>query len=85
MNSKLGTLLSIVLMLVGIALFSASVLAAAPVAVEVVTTSTQTTTQLATIANEEAVREAARSIQALNKLDLDIRLVGPTSVQVAAQ
>lgn len=85
MNSKLGTLLSIVLMLVGIALFSASVLAAAPVAVEVVTTSMQTTTQLATIANEEAVREAARSIQALNKLDLDIRLVGPTSVQVAAQ
>ncbi len=85
MNSKLGTLLSIVLMLVGIALFSASVLAAAPVAVEVVTTRTQTTTQLATIANEEAVREAARSIQALNKLDLDIRLVGPTSVQVVAQ
>ena len=85
MNSKLGTLLSIVLMLVGIALFSASVLAAAPVAVEVVTTRTTTTTQLATIANEEAAREAARSIQALNKLGLDIRFVGPTSVQVAAQ
>ncbi len=85
MNSKLGSLLSIVLMLVGSALFAASVLAAEPVAVEVATTSTATTTRLATIANEEAVREAARSIQALNKLDLDIRLVGPTSVKVAAQ
>lgn len=85
MNSKLGSLLSIVLMLVGSALFAASVLAAEPVAVEVATASTATTTRLATIANEEAVREAARSIQALNKLDLDIRLVGPTSVKVAAQ
>ena len=86
MNSKLGTLLSIVLMLVGIALFSVSVLAAEPVAVEVPAASKDSTTALlGAIANEEAVREAARSIQMLNKLDLDIRLVGPTSVQVAAK
>lgn len=86
MNSKLGTLLSIVLMLVGIALFSMSVLAAEPVAAEVPAASTgSTTARLAAIANEEAVREAASSIQTLNKLDLDIRLVSPTSVQVAAK
>ena len=75
------TVLPIVLMLVGIALFSVSVLAAEPVAVEVPAASA--TVQLAAIANEEAVREAALSIQTLNKLDLDIRLVGPTSVQIA--
>lgn len=86
MNSKLGTLLSIVLMLVGIALFSVTVLAAEPVAVEVPAASAASATvQLAAIANEEAVREAALSIQTLNKLDLDIRLVGPTSVQVAGK
>lgn len=86
MNSKLGTLLSIVLMLAGIALFSVTVLAAEPVAVEVPAASAASATvQLAAIANEEAVREAALSIQTLNKLDLDIRLVGPTSVQVAGK
>lgn len=86
MNSKLGTLLSIVLMLVGIALFSVTVLAAESVATDVPTASADSTTaRLAAIANEEAVREAARSIQTLNRLDLDIRLVVPTSVQVAAK
>jgi len=86
MNSKLGTILSIVLMLVGILLFSVTVLAAEPVAAEApATIAVNTTVRLAAIANEEAVREAARSIQTLSKLDLDIRLVGPTSVQTASQ
>jgi len=86
MNSKLGTILSIVLMLVGILLFSVSVLAAEPVPAAAPTVSAvSTTVRLAAIANEEAVREAARSIQSANKLDLNIRLVGPTSVQLASQ
>ena len=86
MNSKLGTILSIVLTLIVIALFSVSVLAAEPVLTEAATDSTANlTVRLAAVANEEAVREAARSIQSDSKLDLDIRLVGPTSVQLASQ
>ncbi|NOX71060.1 MAG: hypothetical protein GXP15_17915 [Gammaproteobacteria bacterium] len=86
MNSKLGTILSIVLTLIVIALFSVSVLAAEPVSTEAATDSTANLTmRLAAVANEEAVREAARSIQSDSKLDLDIRLVGPTSVQLASQ
>lgn len=86
MNSKLGTLLSIVLMLVVIALFSVSVLAAEPVSAEAPAASAVSmSVRLAAVANEEAVLEAARSIQSGSKLDLDIRLVGPTSVQLASQ
>jgi hypothetical protein len=36
-------------------------------------------------ANQEAVKEATRSIRETIRLDLDIRLVGPTSVQLAAK
>jgi len=33
---------------------------------------------------EAAAREAAESVKASSRLDLDIRLIGPTSVKVAA-
>ena len=36
-------------------------------------------------ANEEAAREASEAIEASTRLDLDIRLIGPTSVKIAGQ
>jgi len=36
-------------------------------------------------ANEAAAREASMAIEAANRLDLDIRLIGPTSVKIAGQ
>ena len=88
MNSKSGTTLSTLIIIVGIAIGSASVLAAEPVSPETAADDTSikgAATRLANNANEEAVREAARSIQTHNKLDLDIRLIGPTSVRLAAK
>ncbi len=91
MNSKSGTTLSTLIIIVGIAIGSASVLAAEPVSLVSPETAADdtsidgTATRLANSANEEAVREAARSIQTHNKLDLDIRLIGPTSVRLAAK
>lgn len=38
---------------------------------------------LAKKANSDAARLAIKSVQADNKLDLDIRLIGPTSVKIA--
>jgi hypothetical protein len=39
---------------------------------------------LASAANKTAAEEAAKAIQAANRLDLDIRLIGPTSVKIAS-
>ena len=88
MNSKLGTTLSTLIIIVGIVIWSATVLAAESVSRETAAKDTSikdSAARLATSANEEAVREAARSIQARTKLDLDIRLVGPTSIRLAAK
>lgn len=39
---------------------------------------------LARAANKVAAEEAAKAVQAANRLDLDIRLIGPTSVKIAS-
>ncbi len=36
-------------------------------------------------ANEAAACEASKAIEAANRLDLDVRLIGPTSVKIAGQ
>ena len=36
-------------------------------------------------ANEEAARDAAEAVKAATQLDLDIRLIGPTSLKVAGK
>ena len=45
--------------------------------------SNSTARQQARAATEAAAREAAASVQDANRLDLDIRLVGPTSIKIA--
>ena len=35
-------------------------------------------------ANEAAAEEAAKALQAATRLDLDIRMIGPTSVKIAS-
>lgn len=45
--------------------------------------STAVQRDLASKANADAARLAIKSVQADNKLDLDIRLIGPTSVKIA--
>lgn len=40
---------------------------------------------LASKANADAARLAIKSVQTDNKLDLDIRLIGPTSVKIASK
>lgn len=45
----------------------------------------ETSKNLARVANEAAAREASVAIEAANRLDLDIRLIGPTSVKIAGQ
>ena len=36
-------------------------------------------------ANEEAARDAAEAVKAATQLDLDIRLIGPTSLKIAGK
>ena len=90
MNSKFAIITSTILMLVGIAFWSASRLTAIPVEAErsatpVVVALDTSTLRPAIVANEEAAREAAESIQSNNRLDLDIRLVGAAALQLAAK
>lgn len=47
--------------------------------------STEVQRDLASKANTDAARLAIKSVQADNKLDLDIRLIGPTSVKIASK
>jgi len=46
-------------------------------------TATETQRELAKDAVESATREAIEAVLENNRLDLDIRLIGPTSVKVA--
>ena len=45
----------------------------------------ETSKNLARVVNEAAAREASMAIEAANQLDLDIRLIGPTSLKIAGQ
>lgn len=83
MNSKLGTTVSTILMLAGIAFWSVSILAAENPASVVDKASQQDTRVLAAEANREAANDAVIRIRASNRLDLDIDLIGLTSVQIA--
>jgi hypothetical protein len=90
MNSKTAMFVSLLLMMTSITIWSVSVLSAEPVAIESPTPRTtdavsSSTSSLAGQAIEEAASEAALSIQSSNRLDLDIRLIGATELQLAAQ
>jgi len=87
MNSKFSTVVSLFLILVGIVLWSVSILTTEPTTNKTTVTD-RVTTPLASSArepNEQAAQEAARSIREATRLDLDIRLVAAASIQMAAQ
>lgn len=83
MNSKLGTIVSTVLMLAGITLWSVSVLAADNVSSLPASASQKDTRELAANANRAAANDAVVRIGAANRLDLDIELIGRTAVRIA--
>ncbi|MEQ8208177.1 MAG: hypothetical protein RIA65_18530 [Woeseia sp.] len=83
MNSKLGTIVSTVLMLAGITLWSVSVLAADNVSSLSASASQKDTRELAADANRAAANDAVIRIGAANRLDLDIELIGRTAVKIA--
>ena len=86
MNTRTGQVLSI-LLIVGLTLFwSVSILGAELADGErrIETDAAQTSVELATDATEEATDEAVESIANASKLDLDLSLIGRTSLQVAA-
>jgi len=90
MNSKTAMFVSIVLMMTSITIWSVSVPRAEPVEIETLTPPTtdavsSSTSSRAGQAIEEAATEAALSIQSSNRLDLDIRLIGATELQLAAK
>jgi hypothetical protein len=90
MNSKTAMFVSILLMMTSIMIWSVSVFSAEPVEIQTPTPRTSdavssSTSSLAGRAIEEAASEAALSIQSSNRLDLDIRLIGATELQLAAQ
>ena len=47
--------------------------------------SRETSREQARAANEDAARDAAEAVKAATRLDLDIRLIGPTSLKVAGK
>ena len=47
--------------------------------------SRETSREQAREANEEAARDAAEAVKAATQLDLDIRLIGPTSLKIAGK
>lgn len=81
MNSKLGTFLTTVLILVGITLWSVSVLADDHV--DTRTESRVEARQSADDAHREAARDAVGRIKASAKLELDIGLTDRTSGLIA--
>ena len=83
MNSKLGTIVSTTLMLAGISLWSVSILAAENVNSLPAAESQKDTRELAADANRAAANDAVTRIRAANRLDLDIELIGRTSVSIA--
>lgn len=95
MNSKFALIVSTFLMLAAIVLWSVLTPAgetadSIPVAASSVTASSVTERAVTPVsraarANEQAAREAINSVKTDTRLDLDIRLVGATSVQLAAK
>ena len=90
MNSKFALIVSTFLMLAAIVLWSVLTPAgetadSIPVAVSSVTERAITPVSRAARANEQAAREAIDSVKTDTRLDLDIRLVGATSLQLAAK
>ena len=86
MNTKVGQTLSILLLVVLILFWSASILAAdnAEADAEVTQDVQETSVALAEDATAEAADEALESIAQDAKLELDLSLIGRSSLQVAA-
>ena len=86
MNNRIGVVFSALLIVAGVMFWSVSILANDAVEAEVGARSPATATlEVAAAAAEQSAAEAAESIRDVSKLDLDIRLIGQTSVQVAAE
>jgi len=86
MNNRISVLFSALLMFAGVMFWSVSILADDANVAEVgARPPASATLELAAAASAEAAADAAESIRGDNKLDLDIRLIGQTSVQVAAE
>lgn len=89
MHTKLGQLLS-TLIIVGLALFwSASILAADNTAADMAVDAAQASVVLAADANAEAAENAVKSIAEetkveLDRIELEIRVIDPNSLRVAA-
>ena len=90
MNSKTAMFVSMLMMLASFTFWSVSVLSAESVEIETPTPRatdaiSSSTSSLAAQAIEDAANDAALSIQSSNRLDLDIRLIGATELQLAAK
>ena len=57
----------------------------APEAGDRIETAAEASREQAREAHEAAVREASEALKAATRLDLDIRLIGPTSVKIAGK
>jgi len=86
MNNRIGIFFSTLLMVAGVMFWSVSILANDIVGAEVSARApAEATLEIAAAAAAESAAEAAEAIRDVSKLDLDIRLIGQTSVQVAAE
>jgi len=86
MNNRIGVVFSALLIVAGVMFWSVSILANDTPEAEVgVRSPASATLEFAAVAADESAAEAAESIRDVSKLDLDIRLIGQTSVQVAAE
>ena len=86
MNNRIGVVFSALLIMAGVMFWSVSVLANDAAEAEVGARSPASATlEFAAAAAEESAAEAAESVRDVSELDLDIRLIGQTSVKVAAE
>ena len=86
MNNRIGVVFSALLIMAGVMFWSVSVLANDAAEAEVGARSPASATlEFPAAAAEESAAEAAESVRDVSELDLDIRLIGQTSVKVAAE
>jgi hypothetical protein len=85
MNDMTSTSARVLAVTLGVLLSADFAIAREPATDEAsVETIAETQRDLARAANERAAEEAAKAVRAANRLDLDIRLIGPTSVKIAS-
>lgn len=86
-NTKIRTAISTSFLALGLGLFAAPAMASDETSIEAETrivSTDQHSRESAKAANEAAVTEAVNAVIEATRLDLDIRLIGRTSVTVAA-